>query len=164
MKPVIVHRYSWHITEAIEALLGDAAGDAKSWRIRVEGDELVVDIVAPDLRLTPEQIAESCPLPPAETSEAASVPAEEHAAEQPKPERKGGPLARSAAIIGSEKGFWTFAKQKRGVDIASAEEAGAWLRKVCGIESRADLDHDARAADIFRPIEKAYRLWLEGYD
>ncbi|AMS41237.1 hypothetical protein [Aminobacter aminovorans] len=170
MTPVVVHRYSWLITEAIEALLGEVAGDAEGWRMRVEGDELVVDIVAP---VRPQAPAEGRPAASAQAAKINMAPAEPESnsvnslPEKPvqgQPELKGGALARSAAIMGGEKGFWIFAEKKHGVFLASADDARAWFCKTCGINSRAELDHDPRAAEIFKPIEKAYRLWLEGYD
>lgn len=47
MIPTLVHRYAWPIREAIEQLLGDAAGDCDAWGIRIEGEEVVIDVVAP---------------------------------------------------------------------------------------------------------------------
>lgn len=173
MTPVVVHRYSWLITEAIEALLGDDAGEAQGWRMRIEGDELVVDVVAPVRRPTSEEVADGRPAasnlaakinttpPEPEPGPVNSVPQK---AGSSQPELKGGPLARSAAIMGGEKGFWVFMEKKRGVALASADDACAWIYQTCGIRSRAELDHDPRAAEIFKPIAKAYRLWLEGWD
>jgi len=173
MKPILVHRYSWRVNEAIEALLGDTVGDAAGWRMRVEGDELVIDIVAPR-----SEEAVSRPVGTENPSVAKALDHESHSSDQaakiivasPEPEQtaqpelKGGALARSAAIMGGEKGFWIFAEKKHGVFLASADDARAWFCKTCAIKSRAELDHDARAAAIFKPIEKAYRLRLEGYD
>lgn len=184
MTPVVVHRYSWLITEAVEALLGDVAGDAEGWRMRVEGDELVVDIVAPrSVKAVSEPVGGENPSAtkaldhdPVSSNQAAkinttppepepdpvnSIPEEAGASQ---PELKGGPLARTAAIMGGEKGFWVFMEKKRGIALASADDACAWIYQTCGIRSRAELDHDPRAAEIFKPIAKAYRLWLEGYD
>ncbi len=47
MRPTLVHRYAFSIRDAIEALLGDAVGDCEAWRIRVEGDEVVIDVIGP---------------------------------------------------------------------------------------------------------------------
>ncbi|MBE1208171.1 hypothetical protein [Aminobacter carboxidus] len=137
--------------------------------MRVEGDELVVDIVEPASRLPQAKSEESRPAASDEGSSAPetkskSVNSIPEKATSGQSERKGGPLARTAAIIGGEKGFWTFAKHKYGEEISSADQAEAWIKKVCSIESRVDLDHEPRSAQVFRPIEKAYRLWLEGYD
>lgn len=83
--------------------------------------------------------------------------------EPAKSERKGGVLAQRAGIMCGEKGFWRFVAEKHAVKIESTEAAATWLRKDCGVDSRADLDHIPDAAEVFRDTEKAYRLWLEGY-
>ncbi len=53
MSPTLVHRYAFPIRDAVEALLGDAVGDCEAWRIRVEGDEVVVDVIAPTPGIAP---------------------------------------------------------------------------------------------------------------
>jgi len=212
---VIVHRYSWPIHEAVEHMLGDAAGDAQSWKLRVEGDELVIDIVAPSIAPATEGIASPAPVSdtvvevlnqnevfdlveqeknskfsdqseridttnetaksneaesPAELSTASllseepqSQPEAAPSSQEPKLELKGGAISQRAAINCGERGFWTFLK-KYGAAVTSKEEAAAWLRHFCGIESRRELDHDRAAGDAFKEIDRRYRLWLEGYD
>lgn len=139
MTPTIVHRYTFPIRDAIEQLLGEAAGDCDAWRIRVEADELVIDVVAPA---------------PTQTRPASNQTAKINMPEK----RKGGALATRAGIICNERGFWTFS------ETGSAEEATAWLRRECGVASRADLDHEPAAAEKFHDVDRRYRLWLEGYD
>lgn len=158
MKPVLVHRYSWRVSEAIEALLGDAIGDAEGWRLRVDGDEVVVDIIVPSAPAGRAVVAEAPPIA------ADPEPIEEKPEEAKPAKRKGGALAQRAGIICAEGGFWTFVAKRYGEDIGSADAAAAWLRARCGIESRADLDHDDEPARKFRDISKAYALWLEGWD
>ncbi|RWP82604.1 MAG: hypothetical protein EOR12_31890 [Mesorhizobium sp.] len=180
MKPQLVHRYAWPIREAIEHLLGDDAGDCDAWRIRVEGDELVIDVVAPayagrtievpdnfDVDKLCDMIVAGEFKVPAEGAEQASetVAKIDTPAEPPaEPPRKGGALARQAGIICGEKGFWTFLAKKFGVDVTSTEGAAGWLKAQCGVESRIDFDHDEAKAANFREIDRTYRLWLEGYD
>ena len=79
-------------------------------------------------------------------------------AQDPEPELKGGPLARRAAIVCGERGFWTF------LGVASADEAKADVCRRCGITTRKMLDHDERAAAIWNDIDGKYRLWLEGHN
>lgn len=168
MTPTIVHRYAFPVREAIETLLGDAVGDCEGWRIRVEGDEVVVDVIAPVPGIAPT------------VQEMASLSATESAGEAPEPdgpdtrpngetqpaaapeaqetELKGGPLARRAAIACSERGFWTF------LGVSSADEAKADVCRRCGIGTRKLLDHDGRAAAVWLEIDGKYRLWLEGHD
>lgn len=77
-----------------------------------------------------------------------------------KPERKGGPLARRAGILCNEGAFWKFLAEKHDPDgVIDSYEAADWVRQLCGVESRADLDHDPEAADKFRALDSAYTAW-----
>lgn len=157
MTPTTVHRYSWPIREAIEALLGDAAGDAAAWKIRVEDDQVVVDVVAPIPSSPSFQAVQPNPGP-------ADVEWPEKVAEEPEPlpepdpepepQRKGGELARKAGIICSEKAFWAFAEAH------NEEQAKHFIYEACGVTSRVDLDHDAEAGRKFREIHTSYQNWL----
>ncbi len=149
MTPTIVHRYAFPIREAIETLLGDAVGDCEAWRIRIESDEVVIDVVAPVPGIAPTMD---------DLTSLASNEAEKSYVQDHEPDLKGGALARRAAITCSERGFWTF------LGVASAEEAKADICRRCGITTRKLLDHDERAAAIWDDIIGKYRLWLEGHD
>lgn len=168
MNPTLVHRYAFPAREAIEALLGDAVGDCEAWRIRVEGDEVVIDIIAPAPGIAPtlDEMASLSttggagevshfdgPLIPEKAGTRPAV-----APEPEQPGLKGGPLARRAAIACGERGFWTF------LGVSSADEAKADVCRRCGITTRKMLDHDERAAAIWNDIDGKYRLWLEGHD
>lgn len=177
MSPTLVHRYAFPIRDAIEALLGDAVGDCETWRIRIEGEDVVVDVVAPAMP-APTHMRETMQ-PPSLSPTADELVrgksredphkhgpdaepdflADEQSGEtSPEPALKGGPLARRAAIACGERGFWTF------LGVTSAEEAKADICRRCGIDSRKMLDHDERAAAAWAKIDDTYRLWLEGYD
>lgn len=163
MTPQLVHRYAFPFREAIETLLGDAVGDCEAWRIRIEGDEVVIDVVAPVLPNPAQNMREIMSAPSVEPSvdEVASLASNEAAkinTQDPEPELKGGALARRAAITCSERGFWTF------LGVSSADEAKAEICRRCGITTRKMLDHDERAAAIWDDIIGKYRLWLEGHD
>lgn len=149
MNPILVHRYAFPTREAIETLLGDAVGDCEGWRIRVEGDEVIIDVIAPTPSIAPtmEDV----------TSLASNETAKSYA-QDPEPELKGGPLARRSAIACGERGFWTF------LGVSDADEAKADICRRCGIKTRKMLDHDARAAAVWNDIDGKYRLWLEGHD
>lgn len=149
MTPTLVHRYAFPISEAIESLLGDAIGDCEAWRIRVEGDEVVIDVVAPAPGIAPTMD---------DVTSLASNETAKISTHDPEPELKGGVLARRAAIACGERGFWTF------LDVTSADEAKANICRRCGITTRKMLDHDERAAAIWQDIDGKYRLWLEGHD
>lgn len=170
MTPTLVHRYAWPVREAIEHLLDEVVGDCEAWQVRIEGEELVIDVVepgpmfsnadgSPDREIidrSPEKQAEVASQPLIISPEPDTAPAE--------PPRKGGALARQAGIICGEKGFWTFLAKKYGMMIDSVDEATKCLKALCGVESRIDFDYDAGKAANFREIEKTYRLWLEGFD
>ena len=168
MTPTLVHRYAFPIREAIETLLDDAVGDCDGWRIRIEGDEVVIDVIAPVPSIVPtieEMVSGQKPGDQSRTK-SESAPADAQAGEtspdaaqqDPEPELKGGPLARRAAIACGERGFWTF------LGVSGADEAKADICWRCGIRSRKMLDHDARAAAVWNDIDGKYRLWLEGHD
>jgi hypothetical protein len=160
MTPLRLHRFEIPLNEAIEALLGDQVGDCERWEIYIVGASVIIDVVEP----APSGPVDALPAPDAATEPATpeSAPAApEQATPPPLPaenERKGGPLARKAALMCAERGFWTFA------DFSNAEEAAEWLRTECGVTSRADLDHDEGPARRFRDVERRYKLWLDGYD
>lgn len=149
MTPTLVHRYAFPIRDAIEALLGDAVGDCEAWRIRIEGDEVVIDVIAPAPGIAPT-VDELASLP---SNEAAKI-----STQDPEPELKGGPLSRHAAMLCDNAGFRTF------IGVADKDAAKADILRRCGITSRRYLDHDPRATDIWREIERKYSLWKDGFD
>jgi hypothetical protein len=55
----------------------------------------------------------------------------------------GGPLSRLAGIWCSDPEFWRWLK------VNDQEQAAIYVRMVCGVESRAQLDHDDEAAEMF---------------
>lgn len=64
---------------------------------------------------------------------------------------KGGELARLAGMFCGQPEFWEFC----GVD--NAADAAVWIRTTCRVPSRADLDSNAIAAQIFHSrIRKPY--------
>jgi len=168
MTPTLVHRYTFPIREAIEALLGDAVGDCEAWRVRVEGEEVVIDVVAPVPGIAPtmQEMASlsatggtgEAPAPDGPDTRASDESQPAAAPEAQETELKGGPLARRAAIACGERGFWTF------LGVSNADDAKADVCRRCGVTSRKMLDHDERAAAVWQDIEGKYRLWLEGMD
>lgn len=68
--------------------------------------------------------------------------AEQSQSKQP----KGGPLARLAGQWSQSEAFWQWA----GVD--DSDTAAQYIRATCGVESRAELDHNAEAADRFHVL------------
>lgn len=158
MTPSVVHRYSFRLSEAIEALIGDAVGDCEAMQLRVDGDLVIIDIVAPTPAPAGRKVVETAP--PID-GQAEPIPEPQ---EKQSEKRKGGAIAKKAGMICAERGFWTFVSQRFRTSVQSADDVANWLRAHCGVESRSDLDHDDHAAATFRDISKAYALWLEGYD
>lgn len=70
---------------------------------------------------------------------------------------KGGAVARLAGLWSNERAFWDWVEMIQSNPCHGAEGAAAFIRAVCGIESRAQLDHDAVARAKFdQLIRKPY--------
>lgn len=71
-----------------------------------------------------------------------------------KPETaKGGKLAQRAGILCDEGGFKAFAAEKHGLD------AKELIYRLCGVQSRAHLDHDEDAGRAFLELVREYEAW-----
>ena len=66
---------------------------------------------------------------------------------------KGGKLAQDAAIICATAEFQRF------LGVATEEIAAEYVRVFCNVESRAELDHNPKAADRFASLMRSYRAW-----
>lgn len=81
--------------------------------------------------------------------------------DKPEPEKKrGGKLAQRAGILCNEGGFIKFLGEKHFAGISDPADAADMVRGLCGVNSRADLDHNDEAALIFRDLEANYNAWL----
>jgi hypothetical protein len=70
------------------------------------------------------------------------------------PQAKGGRNARLAGCLCRNPAFQAFCSAR------SADEAAAFIRRVCHVESRAQLDHNPQAANLFHELVRkpfAYR-------
>ena len=165
MTPTLVHRYAFPIREAVEALLGDAVGDCEGWRIRIEGEEVVVDVIAPVAGIAPTLQDVVSLGTETDTPSVRHTEARQQALDSKQPttppdgeEPKGGPLSRQAAMLCDNAGFRTF------IGVIDKEAARAAVLRRCGVTSRRYLDHDPRAAEVWRDIEGKFSLWKDGYD
>lgn len=70
---------------------------------------------------------------------------------------KGGDLARLAGMLCANPKFVEWAQVENG------DRAAEYIRAICRIESRAQLDHDNRAANVFHHhIRLPFLAWQEG--
>lgn len=164
---ILVHRHTFPVRDVIEMLL-DASPEADRWQMRVEGDELVIDIVGPTSNAgakinTPPQSATEAP-ERATASDRPTTPENEErapAATEPgkdEPESKGGRLARDASMLCQDKTF------RLWIDADDADHAREIVLRHCGVESRRLLDHDEAAAGKWREIDRLYAAWMNGDD
>lgn len=76
---------------------------------------------------------------------------------------KGGKLAQRAGILCTEGGFRRFlADRANRPHIMNETEATSAVYEICGVTSRAHLDHDEEAARAFHGLDLEYRNWLSG--
>jgi hypothetical protein len=94
--------------------------------------------------------------------------AEPKKTKEPKPDRpKGGNLAKEAGKICGVTNFQIYAKMKLEAAGApepielSALDAVIFLRAACGVDSRAELDHNKTAAKAFKDLMHDYSQWCE---
>jgi len=82
--------------------------------------------------------------------------------EQPVDKPKGGDLARMAGTFCADPKFWLWIATVSAERVANEKEAAKWARSICGVGSRADLDHDEAAANYFhQAIRRPYLDFLK---
>lgn len=80
---------------------------------------------------------------------------------------KGGYHARNAAMLCQNETFRLYLDRRRaakfGLDMPdgthTTDDARDFILAACGIDSRADLDHNPHAAYVFRSIMHHYLRW-----
>lgn len=86
------------------------------------------------------------------------------------PRAKGGLQARRAAMLCRNARFGLYLDQRRRQANAlapgqlpdgthSVDDCADWLRRACGVESRAELDHVAAASNMLARIVADYQRW-----
>ena len=75
---------------------------------------------------------------------------------------KGGPISEWLGARCGESLFWHFLEVvEPGVSILSQEEAAVMVRRLCGVTSRAQVDHEPEARERFeRLIRQPYAQYL----
>lgn len=77
-------------------------------------------------------------------------------------EQKGGALAKLAGMWCRQADFLLFL-ESMGRGTGNGETSDEYVREICGIDSRAELDHNPEAARIFNErIRQPYMAWLQG--
>lgn len=145
-EPIVIHRHVFAGDALIEALLPGASARYERAALTIEDDAVTIDLFGPK-----EVVSKGEPAPAATNETAKSYAAEE-------PELKGGDLARRAAMRCGEPLFWRF------ISAEDKDTAKAIILHRCRISSRKMLDHDAKAAAIWRSIEDRFQLWRQGHD
>ena len=85
-------------------------------------------------------------------------------------ERKGGALARAAALLCKDRGFRLYLDRRRRHKFGltaeqlpdgthNEQDARDWLCAACGVNSRAELDYRPKAAATLRTIQQRYHHW-----
>ncbi|MNX76001.1 hypothetical protein D3C86_1074930 [compost metagenome] len=81
----------------------------------------------------------------------------------PSMERKGAALSRAAAMMCNGAKFQRWVVSRIGAapeGVTAQQHAAQFVRDVCGVTSRAELDHSARAATLFHEaVRKPFLAW-----
>lgn len=76
---------------------------------------------------------------------------------------KGGPLCKLSAILSNDPKFWAWVASTEYGGIGSADDAASYIRSVCKINSRRELDHNPVAAYRFHErIRLPYLAYNDG--
>lgn len=69
-----------------------------------------------------------------------------------------------AAIRCNEPGFWAFIGHISTKTAVSADDAAAFVRMRCGVESRSELDLNILAAEKWAALDTQYVSWQRGIE
>lgn len=74
---------------------------------------------------------------------------------------KGGALAKLAGQWCADPTFWAWIKKTHGL-VVDHEQASVWVRMVCMVDSRAEIDHRLDASTLFHArIREPFSAWLK---
>jgi len=95
---------------------------------------------------------------------AVSISSQDSQAQEIKQEKpKGGKLSQDAALLCKNPKFWEYAAYALGRDPSYyTDDIGPteWLKDHCGIESRAELDHNREARILFKTLHSSFSRWV----
>lgn len=147
---------------------GAVMGATKTCRTYVDGS-LVIQIEVEPRHARDAFLLFGTPGTPVALARITAEAAQQEARKEFEPERpKGGALCKLAAMWSQEDEFHAFLANTMKWAKAYSEPitsvvAANIIRETCGVVSRADLDHDERAALIFhRDFRLPYQRWLQG--
>jgi hypothetical protein len=188
MTATLVQRHFFSITDVVSALLPDGPVDCERFEFRVNAGMLELDVVGESSQGMPSAIVIDGPVD-SETygkiavamadafsknvkasgvrsehcdeisrvfseAEAVSPPWDEAEPVEDAPAPlKGGPIAKKAGILCAKPLFWTFLK------VRTEEAATNVLRRECGVQSRAELDHNEDAGRAFECLRGDFLVW-----
>jgi hypothetical protein len=67
--------------------------------------------------------------------------------------------AAQAGIRCNEPRFWQFLWEEQGMSVSDSEEAADAVRRMCSIQSRAELSTNQKARVFWTQLDEAYRSW-----
>jgi hypothetical protein len=68
-------------------------------------------------------------------------------------------LSQIAGAVGESDEFRTWVQEVHGNECATAAQAADFIRALCGIDSRAELDTNPAAAGVFRGLLADFDAW-----
>jgi hypothetical protein len=67
--------------------------------------------------------------------------------------------AQMAAIVGSKPAFWLFARERGNNAVKDAASAADYIRSVCGVTSRSEIEHESKAGNRWLILHSAFLAW-----
>jgi hypothetical protein len=67
--------------------------------------------------------------------------------------------AQMAAIVGSKPAFWLFARERGANAVKDAASAADYIRSVCGVTSRSEIEHESKAGNRWLILHSAFLAW-----
>jgi len=70
------------------------------------------------------------------------------------------PIASQAALLCQREAFWRFLEEEKAQPCMTEDGAGNAVRYLCGVQSRAELATNAKAAAKFVELSIEFEAWL----
>lgn len=69
-------------------------------------------------------------------------------------------MARGAALIGQKHQFQQFLSDYVGAPVSDQKQAALWIRRLCNVQSRRELDSNPLAGKQYGHLIKQFNHWL----